>query len=397
MLGSLAFLLFFVCGLAAAGSSVSVRFEPHVIESKIPGGYALLVIDMNHDGRLDVVGITSRITELAWYENPTWERHVLVRDMTGLVNMAAYDIDGDGIPELALENEFSMVAAKSPGLVWLFQHQGDPRQLWKAFKVDALTTSHHAAWADIDGDGRKELINAPLIGAQALAPRYEDRVSLVYYRVPKDFTDTWKREVIDDRLNGVLHRVRVVAWDSGKRQQLLTAGFDGIVLHRALGTGNSIKWENKLLAKGHEEEAPRAGASDVALGRIKRDRFLAAVEPWHGNEVVVYTEDKDHGWQRKVIFNELIEGHEVCVGDLNADGRDDIVAGDRGKGKIASAHVFYSQDDAAREWRHEVLDHMGMSASGCSVADMNHDGRLDIVLIGGATTNIKWYENMGNR
>jgi hypothetical protein len=37
---------------------------------------------------------------------------------------------------------------------------------------------------------------------------------------------------------------------------------------------------------------------------------------------------------------------------------------------------------------------MGMSVSGCQVVDINGDGRLDIV-IGGATHNIKWYENLG--
>jgi hypothetical protein len=41
----------------------------------------------------------------------------MVKDMDGLVNLAAADIDGDGIPEVAIQNEFSMVAAKSPGLV----------------------------------------------------------------------------------------------------------------------------------------------------------------------------------------------------------------------------------------------------------------------------------------
>jgi hypothetical protein len=102
-------------------------------------------------------------------------------------------------------------------------------------------------------------------------------------------------------------------------------------------------------------------------------------------------------WQRRVIFSELKEGHEVCVGDFNGDGRDDIVAGDRAKGEISSSHVFYSQDDAGRQWRHEILDPMGMSASGCSVVDINRDGRLDIVQIGGATANIKWYENLGGR
>ena len=152
---------------AADPRSGPVQFKAHVIESKIPGGYSLLVSDMNRDGRPDVIGLSTRMSELAWYENPNWERHVLVREMKGLVNMAAHDLDGDGFPELALENEFSMVAAQSQGLVWLLKHQVDPRELWKPTKIDALITSHHVAWADIDGDGKKELINAPLIGLES--------------------------------------------------------------------------------------------------------------------------------------------------------------------------------------------------------------------------------------
>ena len=376
--------------LLSVSLAAQVQFRDHVIEPKIPGGYAVLVTDLNKDGRPDVIGITSRLTELAWYENPTWERHVIIKDQNGLVNLAGYDLDGDGIPELAIETEFSMVAAKSLGLVWVLEHQGDPRQLWKPRKIDALITSHHVGWADIDGDGKKELINAPLIGPKGLAPTYDqDVVSLVYYHA-----SDWKRHVIDDQIHGVLHRLRPVQWEPGKREQILTASFDGIKLHTARGNGDKIRWENRLLSKGHEEAAPRAGASDVRLGRLPKHRFLASVEPWHGNEVVVYTEDASHHWQRKVLFSELVEGHEVCVGDFNGDGRDDVVAGDRARGKPGSVHVFYAQDDNGANWQHQTLDPLAMSGSGCSVADLNGDGRLDIVMIGSATSNLKWYENL---
>jgi hypothetical protein len=374
---------------------VTPEFAGHVIESKMPGGYSVIVVDVNKDGKPDVIGMTSRLTELAWYENPTWERHVMIKDMKGLVNMAAYDIDGDGVPELAIQSEFSMNAAQSPGLVWIIEHQGDPRQPWKIHKVDQLVTSHHIAWADVDGDGHKELINAPLIGPAGKAPKYDqDKVPMVYYRTPKDLDGEWKRLPIDE-MNGILHRARPVKWVDGKRDQILTAGFDGIMLHQASGSGDKIRWENKVLSKGHEEEAPRAGASDVKIGQIKKMRILGAVEPWHGNEVVVYTPEKGGAWKRNVLFSDLIEGHEVCVGDLNGDGRDDIVAGDRAKGKISSSHVFYAQDDAGANWKHVVLDENGMSASGCQLVDMNGDGKLDIVMIGGATNNLKWYENLG--
>ena len=380
----------------AAGQQI-VDFKDHVIESHIPGGYTVIVVDVNHDGKPDVIGMTQQVKDLSWYENPTWQPHLMVKDIPAMVNLAAYDIDGDGYPEVAIESGFSMNASKSEGLVWLLSHQGDPRQPWKATRIDAVTTSHHIAWADIDGDGRKELINAPLIGATNLAPKYEGKTPLFFYRVPEDWSSEWKRVLIVGDLNGILHRVRVVNWNgAGKREQLLTAGFDGVILHSASGKGDTLKWEHKLIVKGHDtEEAPRLGTSDVRVAHLGNRRFLAAVEPWHGNEVVVYTENGTGGWQRHVIYDALTEGHEICVGDFNGDGRDEIVAGDRAKGKVASSHIFYSMDESGKEWHHEELDHMGMSASGCQVADINGDGRPDIVMIGGATANIKWYENLG--
>ena len=105
-----------------------VEFRAHVIESKMPGGYAVLATDFNKDGKLDVMGVSQRVPELAWYENPTWERHVIAEGMTQTVNLAAADLDGDGIPELALETGFAMVPANSEGLVWILRHQGDPKQ-----------------------------------------------------------------------------------------------------------------------------------------------------------------------------------------------------------------------------------------------------------------------------
>jgi hypothetical protein len=377
-----------VAGMAAGGS---VAFKEHVIEASLPNGYALLLVDINNDKRLDVIAVSSRSKALYWYENPTWTRHVLIDGRVGIVNVAAHDLDGDGIPEVAFEDEFSMIAAKSPGLVWLLRNPGDVRQPWSPMKIDALITSHHLAFADIDGDKKKELINAPLIGAKALAPKYEDHVPLVYYR-----TGDWKRRIIDETMFGVLHRVRVVQWDRDPAEELLTAGFDGIKLHQAAGKGDAARWTSTLLSKGHEEEAPRAGTSDVKLGRLAKMRIMGAVEPWHGNEVVVYTEAGGK-WNRRVVFDQLTEGHEVVVADFNGDGLDDIAAGDRsrGTGKTADVHVFFAQDARGENWKHEVVDKGGMAGSGCAEGDLNGDKRIDLVCIGGSTTNVKWYENLG--
>ncbi|MGH7248352.1 MAG: FG-GAP repeat domain-containing protein, partial [Pseudomonadota bacterium] len=116
------------------------------------------------------------------------------------------------------------------------------------------------------------------------------------------------------------------------------------------------------------------------------------IEPWHGNQVAVYVESGG-AWQRNVIDTSLVDGHTLWTGDLNGDGRDEIVAGYRGRGH--QVLIYSCQDKQAKHWTRAALDDGGMSAAACAIADLNGDGRPDIACIGSATTNLKWYENVG--
>ena len=112
---------------------------------------------------------------------------------------------------------------------------------------------------------------------------------------------------------------------------MLVASFEGIVAYKATGSGDSMKFTKTVLSNGHDsEKAPRLGASDVGTGKQDGKNFMASVEPWHGNEVVVYTQNGAK-WDRRVIFDKVTSGHEVAVVDLNGDGRDDIVANDNSR------------------------------------------------------------------
>jgi len=381
-----------ISGAPAAGP---VKFEAHDIDPKLPGAYAVNIADFNKDGKLDVIANSLGVRELAWYENPTWEKHVIVSDTMQIVNQAPADIDGDGIPELAFQSSFAMQAAKSEGINWIAHSQG-PGQPWKVEKIDTFPTSHHIVWADLDGDGKKELINAPLIGAGSLAPTYDQDKASIFWYSPKD----WKRHLITDSVPGIIHRVRPVKWDTGTRDQFLVASFEGIVLYRPSGTGDAMKFEKVVLSKGHEETAPRLGASDVGVGINDGKRFFASVEPWHGNEVVVYT-GSGTNWTRRVIYDKVASGHEIAVVDLNGDGRDDIVANDNAvvtprnpSGPMGGVHVFFAPDDPAKgEWTYMRLeDKAGMNS--CVGVDINNDKKNDIVC-GGASGVVRWYENKG--
>ena len=88
----------------------------------------------------------------------------MVTDMPGQVNLAAYDIDRDGIPEFAVESGFAMQQAKSAGSGLAGVASGRSARAVEGDQVDSYPTAHHIAWADLFGDGHKVLINAPLVG-----------------------------------------------------------------------------------------------------------------------------------------------------------------------------------------------------------------------------------------
>lgn len=377
---SLFFLLLVQTALPGAST-----FVEHTIATDLKGGYQVVAVDMNHDGKLDLIALASGMTDLVWFENPTWERHVIASNLPKMINLAAWDTDGDGIPEIVLAHEFANEAKKSIGIVSVLKHNGDPRQPWTVTEIDRLTTSHRLRWADIEGNGKKVLVNAPLTGAKAEAPEYRGRTPLVFYRPGE-----WKRELIGDDNEGVEHGIYVTDWDGNGREAILTASFVGIHLFRF---GKDGRWSRTEISKGDPAPWPKSGSSDVAVGKLGRARFLAAIEPWHGNKVAIYRPN-GRAWNRTVIDDSLVEGHTILAADLDGDGKDEVIAGFRGKGRSV---LIYSADDAQGvKWSKTVLDDGGIAASACAVADLNQDGKPDIACIGGATANLKWYENTGS-
>jgi hypothetical protein len=378
-----------VAAVVLSGQTIAppatLPFTVHPIGSGLSGGYQVVVTDLNRDGRPDVIALASGLTELRWYQNPGWEPHVLVAGISQPINAAASDVDGDGIPEIALAHGFSNVYARSSGIVSILSHQSDPAAMWTIREIDRVPTSHRLWFADLEGTGRKVLINSPLIGSQAIAPEYRDRVPLLMYRPGE-----WKRELISDADEGVAHGLIATAWDPGKRESLLTASFRGV---HTLQVDNG-QWKRVLVVNGDPSDWPRSGSSEVTVGHLGRERFVATIEPWHGNKVVVYRRDGE-AWKRHVIDETIGDGHTLVAGDFDGDGQDELVVGERqGNRSVYLYRAVNVRDDI---WSKEPLDDGGMAAAGCAVADLNADKRPDVVCIGTATANLKWYENRTSR
>jgi hypothetical protein len=383
-------LLFLLRGPVCAATPPA-EFVEHPIAAGLKGGYQVVIADLNKDGKPDIIALASGMNELVWYENPDWKRHVLTSDLPHMINLAAWDTDGDGIPEIVLAYEFANEAKNSIGILSVLQHGADPLEPWKLTEIDRIPTSHRLRWADVYGNGKKVLVNAPLTGSKAEKPDYRGKTPLVFYK-----PGVWMRETIPLENEGVTHGIFITDWDGSGRDDILTASFVGLHQFRL---GKDGVWTRTELAKGDPAPWPKSGSSDVAVGWLgtkpAKTRFLTAIEPWHGNQVSVYRQDNKGQWQRQVIDDALSQGHTLLAADLNGDGNDEIIAGHRGTG--GNVNIYYTSGSKGERWTKHPLDSVGIAASGCAVADLNADGRPDIVCIGSATANLKWYENKGAR
>ena len=372
-----------VYGLSArtANASALPEFAAHEVATGLTGGYQVIAADLNRDGKPDLIAV-SELAELVWFENPSWTRHVLARGLADVINVAAADVDGDGIPEVAVASGFSTRPDQSSGSVAILTHGGDPTQPWTIREIDHAPAAHRLRWF-VDREGQRWLINAPLAGATAQPPNYSGTTPIYAYRAPE-----WKRESLPSEESGVVHAIEPTHGPLCDAC-LLSAGFAGVHRYEYSHGG----WTHSVVTPGDAAPVPKGGSSDVAVGRIAYAAnafYIATIEPWHGNDVVIYASNGAGSFTRRVIDSTLVDGHTLVTADLNGDGTDEVIVGQRG----GSRSVWIYAATGTSNWTRTTLDN-AMPAAGCTAIDLNGDSRVDIACIGTATATLKWYENLG--
>jgi len=376
-----------------------VSFRAHLIDH-LPGAYQCSVADMNGDGKPDIIALSSDRSEIAWYENPAWKKHLLTTATHSNIDIAGYDLDGDGKLEMAVASEFDLGNTQRGGRVQWFKPGADVTAEWTGHEIAMLPTAHRLRWADWDGDGKKELVVVPILGPGATPPTYAGPLSITNYA----FTKGEAHATVVDRSLTVAHGMRILDFDGDGRDDLLVASYEGVTLFKPQGKGlaTTRTWQKIALASGEQSMPPKRGSSEVDRGWLKpnvgstrRRPFLATIEPWHGNEVVVYTPPADGKglWKRQVLDTTLEDGHALVCADLDGDGQSEILASYRGRGHNLYCYRCLNADGT--QWERSTIDAGGMGGAGIVAADLNGDGRIDLICSGSSTTNVKWYENFG--
>ena len=340
---------------------------------------ACAVIDVNHDGKLDIV--SGRF----WYEAPDWKRH-FVREVEKLGNPPNFDgyshlemdVNRDGWIDLINVNW------RSRSIYWI-EHPGPGLGEWKKHLVAEPGAMETGRLYDIDGDGRLDVLPS---GA--------------------NFAAWW--ELLPGEPKADPQWVR---HDLPKEAAGHGIGFGDL---NGDGRGDIVAPNGWLEAPVDRRKGEWTWHAEFSLGQASIPVIVADVDDDGDNDLIwaighnygVYwleqaRENGQRVWKKHLIDDTWSVGHSPLWVDLDNNGKPEFVNGKRYRahelrdpGALEPQVIYrYEFDKAAGKFqRYDIQAKGGPAGIGLDpkAVDLDGDGDLDLVFPG--RSGLYWFENL---
>ena len=355
-------------------------WTPHTISTSASAALSVFAADVDGDGDIDALSASFLDDKIAWYENngaspPGWTPHTISTSAVEPDSVFAADVDGDGDTDV-------LAASYLNGTAW-YENDGASPPVWTPRTISTSAGGAVSVFAaDVDGDGDVDALSATL-----------DNNKITFY----------ENRTIHRNASFPNHHVAASTGVAGPAS-VETGDIDSdgdIDMLRADGQGDTIRWlendgagvpgwTNRLIGP-----AP-AGLEYAELKDLDRDGDLDVIMASGTSDTVAWYENGGGAvptWTIHTISTSQDGPLYATAGDLDGDGDLDVVASSFTDRKVC----WYRNDGGSPPAFTEfVITISGPSQNrrGLKVADMDHDGDMDIVA---AVPNfgVHWYQNDG--